>query len=158
MILGGIQLVMTGLLGEMLSRTYHESQNKPTYVIREILDADEEPASRPARYAPDALMSHRFTLAAVLVVVAASLLTACGGSTPTTPTPPPPTQTPPPQNALPSIDAITAQGRRTRQPARFADLREAIDVAATVRDTETSAGRTGVSVVRDGRHVQRLRA
>jgi glycosyltransferase involved in cell wall biosynthesis len=36
MILGGIQLVMTGLLGEMLSRTYHESQNKPTYVIREI--------------------------------------------------------------------------------------------------------------------------
>jgi glycosyltransferase involved in cell wall biosynthesis len=36
MILGGIQLVMTGLLGEMLSRTYHESQDKPTYVIREI--------------------------------------------------------------------------------------------------------------------------
>lgn len=40
MILGGIQLVMTGLLGEMLSRTYHESQNKPTYVIREIREAD----------------------------------------------------------------------------------------------------------------------
>lgn len=40
MILGGIQLVMTGLLGEMLSRTYHESQNKPTYVIREILEAE----------------------------------------------------------------------------------------------------------------------
>ena len=36
--LGGVQLVMTGLLGEMLSRTYHESQNKPTYVIREILE------------------------------------------------------------------------------------------------------------------------
>jgi glycosyltransferase involved in cell wall biosynthesis len=36
LILGGVQLVMTGLLGEMLSRTYHESQNKPTYVIREI--------------------------------------------------------------------------------------------------------------------------
>jgi glycosyltransferase involved in cell wall biosynthesis len=41
MILGGIQLVMTGLLGEMLSRTYHESQNKPTYVIRGILDAEQ---------------------------------------------------------------------------------------------------------------------
>jgi len=40
MILGGIQLVMTGLLGEMLSRTYHESQNKPTYVVREILEAE----------------------------------------------------------------------------------------------------------------------
>ena len=41
MILGGIQLVMTGLLGEMLSRTYHESQNKPTYVIREVVEAEE---------------------------------------------------------------------------------------------------------------------
>ena len=41
MILGGIQLVMTGLLAEMLSRTYHESQNKPTYVIREIREAPE---------------------------------------------------------------------------------------------------------------------
>ena len=41
MILGGIQLVMTGLLGEMLSRTYHESQNKPTYVIREVVEAED---------------------------------------------------------------------------------------------------------------------
>jgi hypothetical protein len=38
MIMTGIQLVMTGLLGEMLSRTYHESQDKPTYVIREVLE------------------------------------------------------------------------------------------------------------------------
>ena len=50
MILGGIQLVMTGLLGEMLSRTYHESQNKPTYVIREILeDEDHEASARSHR-------------------------------------------------------------------------------------------------------------
>ena len=48
MILGGIQLVMTGLLGEMLSRTYHESQNKPTYVIREIREA-ETPVRQIAR-------------------------------------------------------------------------------------------------------------
>lgn len=39
LIFGGLQLVMTGLLGEMLSRTYHESQNKQTYVIREIREA-----------------------------------------------------------------------------------------------------------------------
>jgi glycosyltransferase involved in cell wall biosynthesis len=39
MVLSGIQLVMTGLLAEMLSRTYHESQDKPTYVIREIREA-----------------------------------------------------------------------------------------------------------------------
>jgi glycosyltransferase involved in cell wall biosynthesis len=34
----GMQFITLGLLGEMLSRTYHESQNKPTYVIREILE------------------------------------------------------------------------------------------------------------------------
>jgi glycosyltransferase involved in cell wall biosynthesis len=39
MILGGINLVMTGLLAEMLSRTYHESQDKPIYVIREIRES-----------------------------------------------------------------------------------------------------------------------
>lgn len=48
LILGGVQLVMTGLLGEMLSRTYHESQDKPTYLIREILDA-EQPVPQLAR-------------------------------------------------------------------------------------------------------------
>ena len=48
MILGGIQLVMTGLLGEMLSRTYHESQDKPTYVIREIRES-QQPAREMAR-------------------------------------------------------------------------------------------------------------
>jgi glycosyltransferase involved in cell wall biosynthesis len=44
MILAGVQLVMTGLVGEMLSRTYHESQNKPTYVIREIRET-KQPAA-----------------------------------------------------------------------------------------------------------------
>jgi glycosyltransferase involved in cell wall biosynthesis len=49
MILGGIQLVMTGLLGEMLSRTYHESQDKPTCVIREIRESTTElPAEQAA--------------------------------------------------------------------------------------------------------------
>ena len=32
----GVQLLTLGLLAELQSRTYHESQNKPTYVIREI--------------------------------------------------------------------------------------------------------------------------
>ena len=32
----GVQLVTFGLLAEMLARTYHESQDKPTYVIREV--------------------------------------------------------------------------------------------------------------------------
>lgn len=36
LIFTGIQLVTLGLLAEMQARTYHESQNKATYVIREI--------------------------------------------------------------------------------------------------------------------------
>ena len=35
----GVQLLTLGLLAELQSRTYHESQNKPTYVIREILQS-----------------------------------------------------------------------------------------------------------------------
>jgi glycosyltransferase involved in cell wall biosynthesis len=38
----GINLIMSGLLAEMQARTYHESQDKPTYVIREIREAQPE--------------------------------------------------------------------------------------------------------------------
>lgn len=38
LILIGFQFISMGLLGEMLARTYHESQGKPVYVIRAILD------------------------------------------------------------------------------------------------------------------------
>jgi glycosyltransferase involved in cell wall biosynthesis len=41
----GFQLVTLGLLAELQARTYHESQNKPTYVIREILQQSAEDAS-----------------------------------------------------------------------------------------------------------------
>jgi glycosyltransferase involved in cell wall biosynthesis len=37
----GVQLVTFGLLAELLARTYYESQNKPVYVIREILQTPE---------------------------------------------------------------------------------------------------------------------
>lgn len=41
-----IQFILMGLLAELLVRTYHESQNRPTYVIRQILgssgNAEEE--------------------------------------------------------------------------------------------------------------------
>ncbi len=36
LVLGGVQLVTLGLLGEMLARTYHESQAKPIYRVGEI--------------------------------------------------------------------------------------------------------------------------
>jgi glycosyltransferase involved in cell wall biosynthesis len=35
----GVQLLTIGLLAEMMARTYHESQDKPTYAIREVLEA-----------------------------------------------------------------------------------------------------------------------
>jgi glycosyltransferase involved in cell wall biosynthesis len=35
----GVQFVTLGLIAELQTRTYHESQGKPTYVIREIVEA-----------------------------------------------------------------------------------------------------------------------
>jgi len=34
-----IQFILMGLLAELLVRTYHESQNRPTYVIKKILES-----------------------------------------------------------------------------------------------------------------------
>jgi glycosyltransferase involved in cell wall biosynthesis len=39
LIFTGVQLVTLGLLAELQARTYHESQNKPTYVIREVRES-----------------------------------------------------------------------------------------------------------------------
>lgn len=38
-IIATIQFILMGLLAELLVRTYHESQGRPTYVIKEILEA-----------------------------------------------------------------------------------------------------------------------
>jgi hypothetical protein len=48
LIFTGIQFVTLGLLAEMQARTYHESQDKPTYVIREIRESD-APRAREIR-------------------------------------------------------------------------------------------------------------
>jgi len=39
-----IQFILMGLLAEILIRTYHESQNRPTYVIKEIIESPGQPA------------------------------------------------------------------------------------------------------------------
>jgi glycosyltransferase involved in cell wall biosynthesis len=41
----GLQFITLGLMAELQARTYHESQNKPVYAIRRVLDASE--GSRP---------------------------------------------------------------------------------------------------------------
>jgi glycosyltransferase involved in cell wall biosynthesis len=46
LIFTGFQFITIGLLAELQARTYHESQSKPIYIIREIRQADE-----PARSA-----------------------------------------------------------------------------------------------------------
>lgn len=46
LIFSGLQLITLGLLAELQSRTYHESQDKPVYVIREIREAAVQPPSR----------------------------------------------------------------------------------------------------------------
>src|SRR5688572_30744729 len=82
-------------------------------------------------------MRTRLPAAVVLALLAVILVPGCGGS----PTQPPPGTNPPtnpPANTLPAIDSIAVQGRRARQPARFAELREILDVTATVRDSETA--------------------
>jgi len=46
MIVVGVQFVSIGLLGEMLVRTYHESQTKPVYRVREIVEPAEAKRAR----------------------------------------------------------------------------------------------------------------
>ena len=41
LIFTGFQFITIGLLAELQARTYHESQSKPIYIIREIRQADE---------------------------------------------------------------------------------------------------------------------
>ncbi len=41
LIVVGVQLVTMGLLAEMITRTYHETQNKRIYAIREIIECDD---------------------------------------------------------------------------------------------------------------------
>ena len=40
LIIFGVQLCSIGLIGEMIIRTYYESNNKQTYMIKEIIEAD----------------------------------------------------------------------------------------------------------------------
>jgi hypothetical protein len=35
----GVQLIIMGLLGELVVRTYHEAQGKPIYMIRDVTEA-----------------------------------------------------------------------------------------------------------------------
>jgi glycosyltransferase involved in cell wall biosynthesis len=49
LIVSGIQFMSLGLIGEMLSRTYYESQNKPIYAVRELRSRRNEAVDSPSR-------------------------------------------------------------------------------------------------------------
>lgn len=44
----GVQFISMGLLGELMARTYFESQGKPAYIVRSTLNLDPEPGQRKA--------------------------------------------------------------------------------------------------------------
>jgi len=50
LVLVGVQLLTMGLIAELLTRTYHESQDKPIYAVRQRLDREQgdEPLAEPA--------------------------------------------------------------------------------------------------------------
>lgn len=45
LVLGGVQLVMLGIIGEYLGRVYEELKGRPQYVVDELVGFDETPAS-----------------------------------------------------------------------------------------------------------------
>ncbi len=45
----GVQLLTIGLLAELQARTYHESQGKPIYVVRQVIESADPARTAPAR-------------------------------------------------------------------------------------------------------------
>lgn len=43
LVIMGFQSILLGLIAELLARTYHESQQKPTYTVRTLVNIDQEP-------------------------------------------------------------------------------------------------------------------
>ena len=57
LVIVGVQFILMGLLAELSVRTYHESQSKPTYVVREIIE--KTPHKQPATNGRQAALRHR---------------------------------------------------------------------------------------------------
>jgi len=49
LVIVGVQFILMGLLAELAIRTYHESQSKPTYVVREIVEREARPQATNGR-------------------------------------------------------------------------------------------------------------
>lgn len=51
LLLGGIQLITVGIIGEYLGRVYDEVKSRPLYVVRETTNLGETPGEQPASHA-----------------------------------------------------------------------------------------------------------
>jgi glycosyltransferase involved in cell wall biosynthesis len=54
LIVTGVQFLTFGLVAELVSRTYHESQSKPTYYVREVRESDPAPRDADSQSPPAA--------------------------------------------------------------------------------------------------------
>jgi hypothetical protein len=66
MVILGVQLVSIGLVAEMVTRTYYETQQKAIYTVREWLRDDNQPAPErtPLDLRPNGKRATREVLAA----------------------------------------------------------------------------------------------
>ena len=53
MVFTGLQLITVGLLAELQARTYHESQGKPIYFVREVLESSSGGSNKQAAFTED---------------------------------------------------------------------------------------------------------
>ncbi|WP_035464291.1 glycosyltransferase [Algoriphagus vanfongensis] len=56
LVLGGIQLITTGIIAEIIVRTYFESQDKKTYTLRSVFTGTLDPAVVPEKVDIESLM------------------------------------------------------------------------------------------------------
>ena len=47
LVIVGVQFIGLGFVGELTMRTYHETQHKPIYVVREVLGGEPEQVLTP---------------------------------------------------------------------------------------------------------------
>ena len=146
LIVMGVQFLMSGLLAEMQARTYHESQDKPTYVIREIREAPSRAPRGNGRMTRRGLQRQ----ARGALVAAALVVAACGGS-PSAPTPPSGTAEASShrRRTIPAGDSVDRRpGTRAKEPANFADVGEVVPVSADGQGRRDAGRSAAVQLVR----------
>jgi EAL domain-containing protein (putative c-di-GMP-specific phosphodiesterase class I) len=57
LVIVGVQFILMGLLAELSIRTLHESQARPTYVVREIIEREPATHRQPATNGSPAVRS-----------------------------------------------------------------------------------------------------